>query len=324
MSRTRIAVAVSAVSLGLLLGACGQAATTSGSPTRSENDVALANAGRQATTKIATSEIDGLGEVLVDGEGFTLYRFDKDTNSPPTSNCDDDCAAAWPPVLAEGDVTVEGFDDSVVGTVTRSDGDEQVTVNGWPIYRYSQDTAPGDANGQGIGGTWFGVTSTGGKAGQESESGDETEPGDTDPTTPPSDESEPGDEGSSGLDLAATEIPNFGPALTDGEGRTLYLFTNDSKDPSTTTCVEDCATKWPPLTVDDGSVDVQGVDESLVGTITRPDGGTQVTVGGWPVYRYAQDTAAGQTNGHGVGGTWFVIEPAGCKSSVPVGEDGGY
>jgi len=306
MSRTRIAVAVavSAVALGLLLGACGQTETTSGAPTgKSETEVALANAGQQAATTVAAAEVEGLGQAVVDGDGFTLYRFDKDTNSPPTSNCDDDCAAAWPPVIADGDITTDGVDESAVGTVTRSDGTAQVTVGGWPVYRYAKDLAPGQANGQGVGGTWFGVTPTGGKAGQDSA---------------------PGGEGSSGVDLAATEIADFGPALTDGDGRTLYLFTNDSKDPSTTTCVADCARKWPPLTVEDGSVEVQGVDEALVGTITRPDGSTQVTVGGWPVYRYAQDSSAGQTNGHGVGGTWFVIEPAGCKSSVPVGEDGGY
>lgn len=307
MSCKRFVVSVAAVSLGLvLLGGCGQVEETSGAPTGDPRatGIGLANAGKEVGTKLTEVEIDGLGKVLADQDGFTLYRFDNDTNSPPTSNCDGDCASVWPPVTTDVKVETDGVDPNVVDTITRADGTSQVTVGGWPVYRYAQDTAPGQANGQGVGGTWFGVTATGGKAGQE---------------TPPPAPEEPAD-----ADLVATEIPGFGPALTDAQGRTLYLFTNDSKDPSQTTCVDDCAAKWPPLTTEDGSVTVQGVDENLVDTVTRPDGTEQITVGGWPVYRFAKDTAAGQTNGHGVGDTWFVIEPAGCKSSVPVQEDSGY
>jgi hypothetical protein len=61
---------------------------------------------------------------------------------------------------------LEGVDQSLVGTVVRKDGSKQLTLKGWPLYEFSNDKAPGQANGQGSGGTWFAVTPDGGKAGQ--------------------------------------------------------------------------------------------------------------------------------------------------------------
>ncbi|NMR21688.1 hypothetical protein HIR71_15950 [Cellulomonas fimi] len=96
-----------------------------------------------------------LGEVLVDAEGMTLYMFDPDAQG--ASTCYDDCAAAWPPLLTDDDDpdTGDGADDSKVGTVARDDGTSQVTYNGWPVYLWAQDTAPGDVTGQAVGGKWW-------------------------------------------------------------------------------------------------------------------------------------------------------------------------
>ena len=103
---------------------------------------------------LSVAEVGGLGEVLTDQDGMTLYRFENDTADPPASTCVDDCAAKWPPVTSTGDVRVSGVDQSLVGTVTRPDGTTQVTVKGWPVYRFAKDTAPGQTNGHGVGGTW--------------------------------------------------------------------------------------------------------------------------------------------------------------------------
>lgn len=111
--------------------------------------------GAKTTEALAVTSVGDLSDVVTDGEGFTLYRFDNDTNQPPTSNCYDGCAATWPPVLAEGDIVVDGVDESLIGTVERADGTTQVTVGGWPLYYYAQDTAPCQTNGQGVGGVWF-------------------------------------------------------------------------------------------------------------------------------------------------------------------------
>src|SRR5439155_19467667 len=98
-------------------------------------------------------------------------------------------------------------------------------------------------------------------------------------------------------------------------GMTLYLFTKDDKVKHVSNCTGDCATTWPPLPAD-GTTQISGIDPKLVGKTRRADGTKQVTVGGWPVYRYAKDTAPGQANGHDVGGTWFAIETNGCKVSA--------
>ncbi|WP_440101399.1 hypothetical protein [Streptosporangium sp. H16] len=107
-----------------------------------------------------------LGAHLVDVNRSTLYRFDKDTADPSRSNCEGDCAVTWPPVTVKegGRVYVAGVDPSRVGAIRRSDGGVQLTIGGWPIYRFSGDEKPGDANGQGVGGTWFAVAPHGAKA----------------------------------------------------------------------------------------------------------------------------------------------------------------
>ncbi|WP_328581031.1 hypothetical protein [Streptomyces sp. NBC_00370] len=107
-----------------------------------------------------------LGSHLINVNQATLYRFDKDTARPSHSNCADDCAVTWPPVtIAEGgNVYLAGVDPKQIGAIRRDDGQIQVTVGGWPLYRFSGDSKPGDTKGQGIGGTWFAAGPTGEKS----------------------------------------------------------------------------------------------------------------------------------------------------------------
>ncbi|GIH80953.1 hypothetical protein [Planobispora longispora] len=100
--------------------------------------------------------------VVVDAQGQTLYRFDEDKPSAPS--CDGECAATWPPVVTAGDVMVEGIDQGLVGTAERQDGTLQVTLGGWPLYRFSGDEIPGDLKGHGAGGTWFASSPDGKRA----------------------------------------------------------------------------------------------------------------------------------------------------------------
>jgi predicted lipoprotein with Yx(FWY)xxD motif len=107
---------------------------------------------------------------------------------------------------------------------------------------------------------------------------------------------------------------DFGEILVDAEGRTLYLFTPDEQGPST--CTADCLANWPALA--GPATAGEGVDESLLGTATRPDDGSeQATYNGWPLYYFAADPAPGDINGQGVGDVWFVIDAAG--EAVPAG-----
>ncbi|TDV54041.1 SCO0930 family lipoprotein [Actinophytocola oryzae] len=283
MSRKRLVVPVFA-GLALLTG-CGAAP---GPPTLIEPAAAPAGQAQQASVSLNTAGVAGLGTVLTDQDGRTLYLFTNDSKNPPTSTCVDACATKWPPLLGS-DVLSAGVDRDLLGTVTRPDGTTQVTVGGWPVYTYSGDTTRGEATGQGLQDAWYAVTPLGTKAGAPAK-----------PTA-----------------VVSTDIPGFGNALTDQDGRTLYLFTKDDKAPSQSRCDGQCAVDWPPL-LTTTEVAVRGVDPALVGTVLRPDGSKQVTVGGWPVYSFAKDEKPGQTNGHGFGGVWFVVEKEGCKSTAPV------
>jgi predicted lipoprotein with Yx(FWY)xxD motif len=69
---------------------------------------------------------------------------------------------------------------------------------------------------------------------------------------------------------------------------------------------------WPPVLAG-GKVTFVGGDQSLVGTLTRPDGTTQLTLRSWPLYRYAGDKAEGNTRGHGIDGAWFAVTADGEK-----------
>ncbi len=94
-----------------------------------------------------------LGDHLVDGDGNTLYLFTPDAQGD-TSACTGDCAETWPPLAGEA-AAGDGADAALLGTITRDDGATQPTYNGWPLYYFAADAAPGDANGQGIGDVWW-------------------------------------------------------------------------------------------------------------------------------------------------------------------------
>lgn len=112
------------------------------------------------TADLGTSDTS-LGTVVVDGRGMTVYFFDSDTPGSGASTCTDACAAAWPAVETDSDSpTVEGVTGEV-GVITGVDGAHQVTLDGRPLYTYAQDMAPGDVNGQGVGGVWWVVAPDG-------------------------------------------------------------------------------------------------------------------------------------------------------------------
>jgi predicted lipoprotein with Yx(FWY)xxD motif len=117
----------------------------------------------EVTNKLFSKAIPKMGNVVTDAKGWVLYRFDKDKASPSKSNCVGDCAKLWPPLLAGDTLELSGLSAAKVDTVERADGGLQVTVGGWPVYRYIGDKKPGAWKGQNIGGTWFVVEKDGGK-----------------------------------------------------------------------------------------------------------------------------------------------------------------
>jgi predicted lipoprotein with Yx(FWY)xxD motif len=140
-------------------GIYGNGDTTPPASTAGAETTAGGGGGTAAGATVATTESD-LGTILVDGQGRTLYAFTPDSQGTPT--CLDSCAQAWPPALVEGEITVgEGLDDSTFSTVENPTGGMQLKAGDFPLYLYAQDTAPGDVNGQGVGGVWFVVAADG-------------------------------------------------------------------------------------------------------------------------------------------------------------------
>jgi predicted lipoprotein with Yx(FWY)xxD motif len=121
----------------------------------------------------------------------------------------------------------------------------------------------------------------------------------------------------SGATVQTTDNADFGTILTDADGHTLYLFEQDQG--TTTACTTGCSSTWPALTADGKPTAGEGVDASLLGTAKHADGTVQVTYNGHLVYRYSGDAAAGDTNGEGISGVWFVVSAAG----EPVQQAGG-
>lgn len=145
----------------------------------------------------------------------------------------------------------------------------QVTYNGLPLYYWWADVAPGQTRGQGVGNVWWVVP----------------------PAT-----------------VYISHNTELGSVLVGPTGNTLYRFIND--EPGVSNCYDQCATNWPPLTVgeNDRVAGAAGVEGEL-GIIDREDGRRQVTYNGMPLYFFAEDEAAGDTNGQGVGDVWAVVAP---------------
>ncbi|MFH9657434.1 SCO0930 family lipoprotein [Streptomyces sp. NPDC017248] len=270
-------------------GPGGQTATGTGNGYGADGSQTTAPAAQAAPAgELTVADNPDLGPVLTDGSGLTLYRFDKDTADPPASHCAGDCATTWPPVPA-GDATAgAGVDKALLGEVTRADGSRQLTVGGWPAYRYVKDVNAGDVNGQAVGGTWFALAPNGKKAKASALPG-----------------------------LSVRKDPELGEIVVDRHGRTVYRFLKDQAWPkSVSRCTGACLEKWPAV----GPVaanDTEGVRKKGLMPFTRPDGVKQMTVDCWPVYTFSGDKAPGDTNGQGVGGTWYAVSPDGKPAGAP-------
>ena len=148
-----------AVALALLaLAGCGSSTYGGGSA----NGTSSSSAASSSKAELTTAKT-GLGTVVVDAQGRTVYVFDKDTAGSGASACSGDCLAKWPPVQAASDTpTVSGVTGKL-GTITRDDGTKQVTLAGMPLYLFAGDSHAGDVTGQGVGGVWWAVSPDGAK-----------------------------------------------------------------------------------------------------------------------------------------------------------------
>ncbi|MBV9282394.1 MAG: hypothetical protein JOZ41_20115 [Chloroflexi bacterium] len=257
-----------------------------------------------------TAQQTTYGSVLFTAGGKALYMLTYDTvgtaGSPAKSSCTGRCPGAWPPLLAPGpyDVVAQGgVRQSGLGTFLRPDGTYQVTYFGWPLYMFVNDKSAGQTTGENVGafnGLWHLMSISGQPA-----------PGVATVMTESSPE---------GTVLAApTAFSTY---------RSLYNLTTDP--PNMTTCTGGCARFWPPLLTTGKPVAGAGADPNGLGTIQRPDGTTQATYFGWPVYMYAFDLGPGAKSGLTNGedsidpfnqGIWYLLTPAGKTAPAPATVD---
>jgi predicted lipoprotein with Yx(FWY)xxD motif len=149
-------VGILAIAGAMLLSACADKTDAS-----SGSGGSGGSSGGTDSVTISTTSISGLGDVLVDGDGMTLYYLK--TETPGKIMCSGSCADAWPPLLLPSGETAatagSGVDASKLGTIERPDGGTQVTYDGQALYLFAGDQS-GQATGQGVGG-FFAVTTSG-------------------------------------------------------------------------------------------------------------------------------------------------------------------
>jgi predicted lipoprotein with Yx(FWY)xxD motif len=114
--------------------------------------------------EVQARAVPGLGMIVTDGKGFTLYMYAPDHQGP--SRCTGFCAQQWPPLVlprgVDSPVAGPGVKAALLGTVRRADGQLQETYGGWPLYLWIGDAAPGQATGQADDmGLWYAVSVTG-------------------------------------------------------------------------------------------------------------------------------------------------------------------
>ena len=157
---------VSALALILMLGlaGCTSASDSGGDPysggTGGESSAPADEPAETSEAALMTAD-SSLGTIVVDGDGMTVYMFDNDTQGAGASTCEGECADNWPAVTVDGETPeVEGVTGEV-GTITGVDGETQLTLNGWPLYYFIGDAAPGEVKGQGVNDVWWVLTPEG-------------------------------------------------------------------------------------------------------------------------------------------------------------------
>ena len=156
-AHARTAAVAGIAALALAVAGCGGG---SGGAYGGSGGAPVAAGSGAASVALAQSD---LGEILVDGQGRTLYLFEADNGT--ASTCDGACASVWPPLTTAGPpIAGAGVSASKLGTTTRGDGTTEVTYHGHPLYTYAGDSAPGQTAGQGsddFGAEWYVLSAAG-------------------------------------------------------------------------------------------------------------------------------------------------------------------
>lgn len=151
MASPRILIGGAALVVAVALTGCSSGSTTPAPASAAPPSAAAATAAAGSAAAVEAKSVGSIGTVLVAGSnGMTVYTFSKDVADSGTSACTGGCLTKWPALTVPAGATATGGSGVVgkLGTITRADdGTLQVTYNGLPLYFFSGDSAPGDANG---------------------------------------------------------------------------------------------------------------------------------------------------------------------------------
>jgi predicted lipoprotein with Yx(FWY)xxD motif len=164
------ALALLALLMALALNGCGSDGSGGGyggtSSSEADTGTTAASAPASSGAFVSLGSVPGVGSVLVNADGLTLYDFHKDKGTVPS--CYGACAGVWPPLLTDGAPRPSnGASAAKLGTTKRKDGSVQVTYAGHPLYTYAADKRPGEAKGHDIdsfGAEWYALTASGAEA----------------------------------------------------------------------------------------------------------------------------------------------------------------
>lgn len=149
----------------ITVAACGS--SSSGNAAGAPSSSTPAGAASAATATISTKSVHGVGTVLVNGQGQTLYMLTSERGGKNTCTQANGCTQAWPETLLSNGATAKagsGVQPSLLGMVKDTSGHLEVTYNHWRLYTFSGDSGPGVAKGQGLmsfGGTWYVLNGSG-------------------------------------------------------------------------------------------------------------------------------------------------------------------
>jgi predicted lipoprotein with Yx(FWY)xxD motif len=228
------------------------------------------------------------GSIITDGDGNTLYFFSLDANG--SSSCSGGCLTVWPVAYSSVTSLGTGLDAVDFASITRSDGSQQTTYKGWPLYKYSGDAAAGKVGGDGVQGVWFVAK--------------------PDYTVMLSKTQLVGNDG---IKYDSTYKAATGTTLyiTDDHGVTLYSFSVDRSGKNNYTKSDFSNDSFWPIVQLSTVQSVPSVFNKTDFSSITVFGKTQLTYKGWPVYRFGPDAnTRGNTKGVSVPtpGFWPVMD----------------
>jgi predicted lipoprotein with Yx(FWY)xxD motif len=269
MRKDIFVILLSLALVAILMAGCTQ--STPAVPSTPQPTVQPTTAAPADTIKVSSSS---LGTIMTDANGMTLYYFANDVPASGTSTCTGtlNCSTTWP-AFSVDTVSVSSplLDPADFSSITRADGQKQTTWYGWPLYRFSKDTKPGDVNGENLLKKWYVL-----KAPEYT--------------------------------VLIRTTPTLGAFLTDTSGKTLYFFSKDST--GTSACTGTCLAKWPAFDAGN-VVAPSALKVSDFATVTRADGVKQSSYMGRPLYYFSGDSGPGQTSGEGFINSWSVANTSG-------------